>query len=270
MTDDAVFQLTSGRTPMLVSMPHTGVEIPAALRAGFVERARQLEDTDWHLQTLYNFLGELGVSVITPRVSRYVIDLNRPPDDTPMYPGASNTGLCPTQFFTGESLYVEGAEPDAAERERRRQTFWQPYHTALEAELMRQKASHGYALLWDAHSIRSEIPWLFDGRLPDLCIGTADGASADHHICDAVSAACQSLPTFTSVVNGRFKGGYITRRYGQPAQHIHAIQLEMCQRTYMQEQPPYAYDATFAAQVQPVLKRMLEAAMTAGKERYER
>jgi N-formylglutamate deformylase len=268
--DSTIFTLQPGTAPLLVSMPHIGTDIPAELRAHYVPRALQVEDTDWHLARLYNFLGELGASVLMPTTSRYVIDLNRPPDDAPMYPGASNTELCPTRFFTGEPLYQSGQEPDAAERARRREVYWQPYHTALATELARLKAQHGYALLWDAHSIRSEIPWLFDGRLPDLSIGTASGASADDALTAAVVQACADYPQFSTAVNGRFKGGYITRHYGQPDQHIHAIQLEMCQSLYMQEVAPFAFDDERATLVQPLLRKMVSSPLGICKDCYEK
>ncbi len=256
-----VFSLRQGRAPLLISMPHIGTQIPAPLRDGFEPRALDVEDADWHLDRLYDFTDALCASVIQPRVARYVIDLNRPPDDTPMYPGASNTELCPTRFFDGSPLYREGHAPDVVQRLQRRAHYWQPYHDALRAELERLLALHGRVLLWDAHSIRGEIPWLFEGRLPDLNIGTASGASAHAQITDAVAAAVGSH--FTQVVNGRFKGGYITRHYGEPARGIHAVQLEMCQHTYMTEAPPWAWDAQQAARVQPVLRRMVEAALAA-------
>jgi N-formylglutamate deformylase len=242
-------------------MPHIGTHIPQALQAQYVPQALAVEDTDWHLQRLYNFLGEMGASVLVPHTSRYVIDLNRPPDDAPMYPGASNTELCPTRFFTGEPLYLPGCAPDETERTRRRDTYWQPYHAALAGELARLKAVHGYALLWDAHSIRSQIPWLFEGRLSDLNIGTASGASADARITNAVMQACAGHHSVSAVVNGRFKGGYITRHYGQPANQVHAVQLEMCQSLYMQEVSPYDYDESLAARIQPVLHHMVASAL---------
>ncbi len=257
------FHLLRGNAPLLVSMPHTGTHIPSELHAGYVPRALALEDTDWHLQRLYDFVAALGASVLTPTVSRYVIDLNRPPDDAPMYPGASNTELCPTRFFTGDPLYREGAAPDAAERERRRTAYWQPYHEALRAELQAIRARHGVALLWDAHSIRAEIPWLFEGRLPDLNIGTAAGASADARVAHAVAQACAQAPGVSSVVNGRFKGGYITRHYGAPQRGIHAVQLEMCQCLYMRETPPFDWDEPRARQIRPVLQAMVGAALDA-------
>ena len=251
---------------MLVSMPHIGTQIPLELQSSYVPHALDVEDTDWHLARLYDFLPELGISVLQPRYSRYVIDLNRPPDDTPMYPGAANTELCPTHFFTGDALYKPGQEPSSQEIKRRREMYWQPYHDALANELARIKAIHGFALLWDAHSIRSHIPWLFEGKLPDLNIGTASGAAAASTISDAASSA---IDGFTQVVNGRFKGGYITRHYGQPDSQVHAIQLEKCQSLYMQETPPYAYDEALALMLQPTLKRMVQTSLAAVKALYD-
>lgn len=262
------FTLEQGRAPLLVSMPHTGTEIAVELRGDYVPRALATEDTDWHLTRVYDFLPALGASVLRPRCSRYVIDLNRPPDDAPMYPGAANTELCPTRFFTGEPLYREGREPSPEERRRRLEACWRPYHGALQGELDRIRAQHGFALLWDAHSIRSEIPWLFDGVLPDLNIGTAGGASAHPRIAEAVAQAAARHAGISHVVNGRFKGGYITRHYGQPDRHVHAVQLEMCQSLYMQEQPPYGYRDELARRVQPVLAEMMAAALAACKALY--
>ena len=261
--------LHRGSAPLLVSMPHTGTGLPADLRDGYVPRALALEDTDWHLERLYRCLPALGTSVLRPRYSRYVIDLNRPPDDAPMYPGASNTELCPTRFFTGDPLYLPGHEPGLEERSRRLAAYWQPYHRMLAGELERIKAAHGYALLWDAHSIRSRIPWLFDGVLPDLNIGTADGTSADRSIERAVADAASRHPEVSHTVNGRFKGGYITRHYGQPRRHVHAIQLEMCQRLYMDERS-FHYQDALAQAVQPVLEDMMSAALAACSALYGR
>lgn len=260
------FTLRTGRAPLLVSMPHVGTQIPQKLCDGYVPRALEVEDADRHLERLYDFLDGLGASVIVPRYARYVIDLNRPPDDTPMYPGASNTELCPTRFFSGDALYRDGCAPSQEERLRRRALYWQPYHDALAAELQRLRQTHGFALLWDAHSIRSQIPWLFEGLLPDLNIGTAEGKSAAPSIAAAVARAA-ARPGLSQVVNGRFKGGYITRHYGQPAQRVHAVQLEMVQKLYMQEATPYGYDEAAAVAIQPVLRDMVAAALdAAGKE----
>ena len=262
------FHLDRGSVPLLVSMPHMGTRIPDEMRHLYLPRALDVEDTDWHIDRLYAFVSGLGASTLKPVFSRYVIDLNRPPDDAPMYPGASNTELCPTHFFTGEPLYQAGFAPNAEQRAQRREHYWQPYHQALQTELQRLKAMHGFALLWDAHSIRSQIPWLFEGRLPDLNIGTASGDSAHPSITSAVAAACADVPGVGSVVNGRFKGGYITRRYGRPAEHIHAVQLEKCQSLYMQEEAPFAYNDARASRIQPVLQAMVEAALSATRALY--
>ncbi len=262
------FHLDRGSVPLLVSMPHMGTRIPDEMRHLYLPRALDVEDTDWHMDRLYAFVKDLGASTLKPVFSRYVIDLNRPPDDAPMYPGASNTELCPTHFFTGEPLYQAGSTPNAEQRAQRRDHYWEPYHQALKMELQRLKAVHGFALLWDAHSIRSQIPWLFEGRLPDLNIGTASGDSAHPSITSAIAAACSNVPGVSSVVNGRFKGGYITRQYGRPAEHIHAVQLEKCQSLYMQEETPFAYNDAQGRRIQPVLQAMVEAALGATRALY--
>jgi N-formylglutamate deformylase len=262
------YTLHRGAAPLLVSMPHLGTDIPADLRDRYVARALGVEDTDWHLDRLYDWLAGMDASIIRPRWSRYVVDLNRPPDDQPMYPGASNTELCPTRFFSGDPLYRPGCEPDEAERRRRLETYWRPYHDALRGELDRIRARHGFALLWDAHSIRSCIPWLFEGELPGLNIGTANEASADEAITRAVANAAARHAQVTHAVNGRFKGGYITRHYGRPKQHVHAVQLEMCQNLYMGENAPFAYDEERAAAIQPVVREMLLAALVTCEALY--
>jgi len=256
------FRLSQGRTPLLISLPHVGTEIPAELHSRLQPRALASEDTDWHLERLYAPLAEaLGASLIVPRHSRYVVDLNRPPDDTALYPGAGGTGLVPTRFFTDEPLYLDGAEPDAAERLQRRERYWLPYHRALNAELQRLKALHGRALLFDGHSIRSELPWLFEGILPGLNLGTADGASCAPGITQRLGELLAAQARHSQVVNGRFKGGFITRHYGRPAEHVHAVQLEMCQRCYMDEaaDPRGAFDEARADELRPLLRQMLEA-----------
>lgn len=264
------FHLHQGSSALLVSMPHIGTEIPPELQNAYVPRALAVEDADWHLARLYEFLPALGASILRPRYARYVIDLNRPPDDAPMYPGASNTELCPTHFFNGDALYRPGGEPAPDERASRRAAYWQPYHAALAGELARIKALHGYALLWDAHSIRSRIPWLFEGTLPGLNIGSADGASADPAIAAALVQACAAQARVSHVLNGRFKGGYITRHYGAPHDKVHAVQLEMCQNLYMEEAAPYAYDMAKAGAIQPLLKTMVQQALAACRGLYER
>lgn len=262
MIRSAPFEWTAGSRPLLISIPHVGTHIPADAAAGMSEAALLRRDTDWHLKRLYAFAAELGASVLAARVSRYVIDLNRPPDDHSLYPGQTTTGLCPTETFRGEPLYHPGQAPDEAERARRLKAYWEPYHRQLRTELARLREAHGCVLLWEAHSIASELPRLFEGRLPELNFGTADGRSCAPAIVEAACAVAQAS-AWRHVVNGRFKGGYITRHYGVPEQGIHAIQLEMTQHLYMDEEPPFAYHEARAAQIQPVLRAMLAAALDA-------
>jgi N-formylglutamate deformylase len=261
-TATPVFQLHSGSVPLLISIPHLGMLLPPELATQMTPEASRRVDTDWHLDRLYEFAASLGASVIQARYSRYVIDLNRPPGGESLYPGQTTTGLCPTETFRGEALYLPGCEPDAAEIARRWERYWQPYHDALAAELKRLRQLHGRVLLWDAHSIASVLPRLFDGKLPDLNFGTASGAWCEPHVLQA-ALQCLSAEPFTQVVNGRFKGGYITRHYGQPSQGIQAIQLELCQSLYMNEDEPFDYRPDLAENLQPTLQRMLLAALAA-------
>jgi N-formylglutamate deformylase len=251
------FTLTRGTTPLLISMPHVGTTIPVDLQPRFQTRALRVEDTDWHLDRLYAFAGELGASLLVPHESRYVIDLNRPSDNTPMYTGVNNTELCPTRFFTGEPLYREGGEPDAVEELRRIEEIWQPYHEALAGEIDRVRTAHGHAVLFDAHSIKSELPWLFEGTLPHLNLGTAEGRSCGAGLRQALIGALAAQQRFSHVTDGRFKGGHITRQYGRPEQHVHAVQLEMCWRAYMDEGPPPAWSDARAAEITPLLRKLV-------------
>lgn len=254
----AIFQLHQGSTPLLISMPHVGTRLPQDLMPAFSDIGLQVDDTDWHIAELYDFAIGLGASVLRPEYSRYVIDLNRPADGQSLYPGQNTTGLCPQTTFDNLPLYRPGCAPDAAEVARRLSLYWQPYHAALQAELARLKALHGYALLWDAHSIRSVIPHLFEGELPVFNLGTASGSACAAGLGEELLALAQQLaPHSLAVLNGRFKGGYITRHYGQPAQRIHAVQLELAQRSYMQEQAPYALQDDLVAQLKPVLAQLV-------------
>ncbi len=253
-----IFTLHRGDSPLLVSLPHVGTALPGALRERLVDRAWLTEDTDWHLERLYGFVRELGASLIVPLHSRFVVDLNRPPENAPMYPGVNNTELCPTRFFTGEPLYRDGQAPDADEVARRVHSFWRPYHGALAAELQRLKTAHGHAVLFDGHSIKSELPWLFEGRLWDLNLGTASGQSCAPTLRAALVDVLQAQSRFTHIADGRFKGGHITRHYGRPDAGLHAVQLEMTWCCYMDETPPYAWNASRAAEVQPLLRRLVE------------
>ena len=260
--DPPPFHFHAGTAPLLISFPHVGTHIPPALAARLTPKARQVWDTDWHLPRLYDFARGLGASLLVATHSRYVIDLNRPPDGASLYPGRSVTALCPLDDFDGERLYADAAdEPDAAEIAARRAAIWLPYHDQLAAELARIKATHGVAVLWDAHSIRSVLPRFFDGKLPDLNLGTADGASCAPELASELLGIAESAPGFTAVLNGRFKGGHITRAHGQPAQGVHAVQLEMTQSSYMQEALPFDYLPPQAERIQPTLERMLRAAL---------
>ncbi|MFN7856235.1 MAG: N-formylglutamate deformylase [Acidovorax sp.] len=250
-----------GSKPLLVSRPHAGTLVPPALAARFTDEARQVPDTDWHLERLYAFAKDMGASILVATHSRYVVDLNRPPDGSSLYPGQSVTGLCPVDTFDDTPIYARGDVPDDAEIAARREAVWVPYHAQLRAELDRMRAQHGAAVLWDAHSIRSVLPRFFEGRLPDLNLGTADGASCDPALALELLSIARQASGYTAVLNGRFKGGHITRHYGQPGRGVHAIQLELTQCSYMQETLPFDYLPDLAARVQPHLHRMLAAAL---------
>jgi N-formylglutamate deformylase len=254
------FDLTRGTAPLLVSFPHVGTGIPDDIAARLTPAALARPDTDWHLPRLYDFVGALGASTLVARTSRYVIDLNRPPEDANLYPGQDTTGLVPVDTFHKQPLYRD-ARPDAAEIGARRERYWRPYHAALDAELARIKSAHGVAVLWDAHSIASVLPRFFEGKLPDLNLGTAKGASCAESLQVAVEGVLRAQRSYTWVANGRFTGGYITRRYGQPGAGVHALQLEMCQCTYMDESPPFVFRDDLAAGVRPILRALLEAVL---------
>ena len=254
-----IYTLQRGRTPLLISLPHVGTQIPADQRARYTTRALDVEDTDWFLDRLYAFAAELGATMLVPRYSRYLVDLNRSSDNLPMYPGQNNTELCPTRAFTGAAIYREGQAPDEAEIRRRVAAYWQPYHDALGAQLAQLKAEHGHAVLFDAHSIKSELPWLFEGRLPHINIGTVNGSSCAAGLRETVAAVFAAQQDFSQVLDGRFKGGHITRHFGRPQEGLHAVQLEMCWRAYMDETPPYRWHEARVAQVTPLLRALVQA-----------
>lgn len=261
-TDEcSIYTLERGSAPLLISIPHRGTRIPDALAEEMTPVARRVDDCDWHLERLYAFAREMGASILLPEFARYVIDLNRPPDDSNLYPGRDTTGLCPVDTFEKEPLYLPGHVPSREQIEARRALYWQPYHDALAAELAALRDAHGRVLLWEAHSIRSVVPRFFDGRLPDFNFGTADGASAAAGLAERLAGIVERDGRYSTVANGRFKGGYITRRYGEPANGVHAVQLELTQVTYMEESSPYAYDESRASDVQPLLRTLLEAAV---------
>lgn len=264
-TSPPAFTFHQGTAPLLISMPHAGTYVPPAIAARLTPEARQVPDTDWHLPRLYDFARALGASILVATHSRYVVDLNRPPDGASLYPGQNVTGLCPVDMFDERPLYADPLDrPDEAEVAARRDAYWAPYHAQLRAELDRIRALHGVAVLWDAHSIRSVLPRFFEGKLPDLNLGTGQGTSCDPALAEALLAIAKSAQGYTSVLNGRFTGGYITRHYGEPARDIHAVQLEMTQCSYMQEALPFDYLPEVARGVQPHLQRMVLAALEFG------
>jgi N-formylglutamate deformylase len=234
---NSTFHLQPAERPLLVSVPHAGTDLPESLLQRLRPVAHALPDTDWWIDQVWSGAPGLGAGFLVARLSRYVVDLNRPPDDVPLYAGAG-TGLVPVETFSGEPLYLQGDQPGDEETAARLKQYWQPYHAALAEELERIREVHGFAILLDAHSIRSEVPRLFDGRLPDLNLGSHSGASAARGLVDRAQAELQGWHGCSNVLDGRFTGGYITRHYGQPERNIHALQFEMAQSVYMQEDPP--------------------------------
>ncbi|NZA24885.1 N-formylglutamate deformylase [Luteimonas sp. SJ-92] len=255
-----IYSLHRGTAPLLVSVPHDGTAVPDDIAARLTDGARRVPDTDWHVARLYRVARELGASMLVPRHSRYVIDLNRAEDDVSLYPGQNTTGLCPVRRFTGEPVYRAGAEPTPDEVARRVDAYWRPYHRALRAELDRLRAAHGRVVLWEGHSIRGELPFLFEGRLPDLNLGTAGGTSCTPALQARLREVLARQRDYDHVVDGRFRGGYITRHYGDPANGVEAVQLEISQRTYMDEDS-FEFLPGRAAGVQAVIRDLLETAL---------
>ncbi|RKR02961.1 N-formylglutamate deformylase [Maricaulis maris] len=263
-----VFTLRRGTSPLVVSMPHSGTALAPGLADRLSEPAGGLPDTDWHIPELYDFLDAMGATVIRANYSRYVIDLNRDPTGTSLYPGQATTDLVPTTLFDGTPIYKDGEAPHDAEIEQRRTEFYDPYHRALTETLMATRMEHGYALLWDAHSIASQVPRLFEGVLPDLNLGTNGGESCDRMIERWAVKAMMDHEEYASIVNGRFKGGFITRVFGRPSQNIHALQMELAQSAYMSEAPPWTLDTAKADQLRAALKDVMKAALDAAKNLY--
>lgn len=259
---------TAPAVPLLVSIPHTGVEVPDAIHARFASPAvAALPDTDWHQHELYDFVPALGATTVYARYSRYVIDLNRPKSQAKLYPGKTETRLVPIRTFADAPIYRDGDEPTPAEIEARIATYWQPYHDKLASELARLRETFGYALLFDAHSIMSFVPRLHPTPLPDLMLGDVDGTSCAGALSDAVLATL-TASTFTSHRNFRFKGGFITRSFGDPERGVHALQLEMSQRIYMDETPPSPSVTAKAAHLRPVLRAALLAFVAAARRAH--
>lgn len=256
--------LQQGTAPLLISVPHDGQHVPEAIAARLSDDARRVPDTDWHVARLYRGIAEaLGASLLVPTHSRYVIDLNRAEDDVSLYPGQNTTGLCPLVMFSGDPVYRAGDEPDEAEIRARVETYWRPYHDALRNELDRLRIAHGRVLLWEAHSIRSVVPFLFEGTLPHLNLGTAGGNSCSPSLQVMLTEVLRAQDDYSTIVNGRFQGGYITRHYGDPAAGIEAVQLEISQRIYMDEET-FAFDEGRAVAARRVIGALLEASFRVG------
>ena len=253
------FTLIRGDSPVVISLPHVGTQLPEELRPQLTEAARALPDTDWHVDQLYDFAFESGYTVLRALHARYLIDLNRPPDDAPLYPGSNTSGLCPTLDFSGAPLWRTGPSPVPPEEVRRRLSrYWEPYHAELAARIEAARARHGFALLIDGHSIRSRVPRLFAGRLPDINLGTADGTACATALRTRAQQLLYAQGRFTHVLDGRFKGGYITRHYGRPDAGVHALQIELAQCAYMDEASP-AYTRRRAEPLRALLRALLAA-----------
>lgn len=255
-----VFKLRQGNSKLIVSMPHVGTQLPETLIPRLTKEALALPDTDWYLEELYDFLQELDVTVIAANYSRYVVDLNRSADDVSLYPGSNVTALCPTDTFSGAPIYKQETSLEAPEIKDRLTTFWYPYHEALESEIARVKASNDHVIVWEAHSIRSEVPRFFEGVLPQLNIGTADGTTCEQVLIEKVVDVIKSNGDYSWVANARFKGGFITRHYGQPSQGINAMQLEIAMRAYMDESSlGPRFDNNKASSLRGLLKAMIQS-----------
>jgi N-formylglutamate amidohydrolase len=262
----AVFEFNAGTTPLLISIPHDGRYLPPEIASRLNDTGRAIPDTDWNVIRLYEFARKIGAGIIAANYSRYVVDLNRSANDEALYAGQLSTGLCPVASFSGEPIYRTSKAPDDREKRARVEACWRPYHDKLSETLDKTRARFGYALLWDAHSIPGQVPLLFDGSLPDLNIGTNDGRSCSTGLELAVSRIAKASQ-YSSVVNGRFKGGFITRRYGDPHKNVHAIQLELAQRCYMDEQSLH-YDDDAAAALAHTIEAMLREFLSSAAELY--
>lgn len=259
-----IVSVTRGSSPLVLSMPHPGTGLPAEVAAQLNARGKLVEDTDWHMRQLYGFAERFQPSIVEAGLSRFVIDLNRDPAGFSLYPGQATTELVPTTTFDGAPIW--NTAPDEAEIARRREAYFQPYHDALANEIERAKAKHGFCLLWDCHSIKSVIPRLFPGTLPTLNLGTNSGQSAAPAV-EAAAAQAMAGSAFTQVVNGRFKGGWITRHYGQPAEHVHALQMEIALSAYLDDEAaPWAFAPVKAVSLQATLSAMIEAALAAATQ----
>jgi formiminoglutamase len=261
-------EVREGGSPLILSIPHGGTDLSPEVAERLNETGRAVPDTDWWMAKLYDFTDDMDPTVVQTRLSRYVIDVNRDPSGASLYPGQATTGLCPTTTFDGDPIYKLGMEPDDAEIARRRDAYFTPYHDTLATEIDRVRKRHGYALLYDCHSIRSVVPRLFEGTLPVFNIGTNAGKACAKEIETGVEAACATADDMDHVLNGRFKGGWITRHYGQPKHNVHAVQMELAIRAYALETPPWTYLEDVAGLTRAVLRGALETMMKAGEQLY--
>lgn len=253
-----IFSIQQGNSPLLLSFPHSGIQVPADILSCLTPEAQGLPDTDWYVPDLYDFHSEKAITSITAHYSRYVVDLNRSPDNKNLYPGKTTTGICPLNLFNGNPIYIDGKQPDKHDIAQRIQLYWQPYHKALMEQIERIKTKHGFCILYDAHSIRSNVPSLFDGQLPDLNLGTNQGRSCDSNLQQLIENFLGTEEKFTWISNGRFIGGYITRRYGDPNNNIHTIQMEIGQKAYLAESKTPVYQDEYAKPLQQLLTRLFD------------
>ncbi|HVO90260.1 MAG TPA: N-formylglutamate deformylase [Casimicrobiaceae bacterium] len=256
-----LWTLQRGDAPLLLNVPHAGRYVPDAIAMRLTPQARNLADTDWHVEKLAAVAPSMGITLLVATHSRYVVDLNRDPSGQALYAGADNTELCPLATFAREPIYLEGESPSPTETQARKAVYFDTYHAQMRDEIDRVRAMHGHAIVLDLHSIRSEVPRFFSGRLPDLNLGTSAGQSCAPEVRELATGLLHSAADFSHVVDGRFKGGYITRNYGKPAQRIHALQLETAQSAYMDENPPFRWDAARASRFAALLERLLVALM---------
>jgi len=258
-----VYDFHPGTLPLLISIPHAGTFVPETIAERFTLAGSHLADTDWHVEKLYGFAREMGASILKANYSRYVVDLNRAPDSASLYVGNPTSPVCPLLTFNDEPIYSPGREVGAAEIDMRIEQFWQPYHQRLVAELKAIRQRFGYALLWDAHSIASEVPSLFIGVLPEFNFGTRDDASCPRAVADRLLDLVTRDGKFGAVLNGRFKGGYITMKYGQPQEGVFAVQMELSRRVYMDEAAGTGWNPERARSAQALISQLLASYLKA-------
>ncbi len=249
----------NSEVPILLSVPHCGTAFPEELASDYKpEFVRAPEDTDWFVDTLYDFAAELGIGLIAANYSRWVIDLNRNPQSKPLYAdGRIITALCPVTTFTGQSIYKdERKEVETGEVQRRRNVYFDPYHQKIKGLLDVLKKKYGKVLLWDCHSIRQQVLTIQKDKFPDLILGDADGTSASPGLIETVLGGLDHSDYSVSH-NHPFKGGYITRHFGRPSENQHALQLEMTKMNYMDDSE-MSYDKSRAEKIRALLKSIFE------------